>query len=301
MNKLSVQKRASVLNLLVEGTSMRTIKRSTGVSISTVTKLLLDAGEACATFHNETVRGVRSRFIECDEIWSFAYARAGGVPGSDDASNGAVDVWTYTALDADSKVILSYLVAGEPDGLTALEFMDDLQRRIDGRTQLSNAGLGAYLRAVGGAFGGGLDYAEVVRGCGTEPGIVSERCDVAAVGVNVEKPCIRGNANVGRAGTAYVERRYLPMIEGVRRIERLTNGSSKKVDKHVAMLALYFVHYNFCRIDRTLRVTPAMAAGVDDAVRNAEWIVELIDANARVPKKGGFEEKGHLRASSEDR
>ena len=286
MNRLDTAKRAQILSMLVDGMSMRSITRITGVSINTVSKLLTDAGAACAVYHDETVRGVAGyRRIECDEIWSFVYAKARNIRRAKAAPKDAGDVWTWTALDADSNLIVSYLVSNGRDGMTAIEFMDDFRRRVEDRIQLSTDGLGAYLEAVEGAFGGGVDYAMVAKEYGREPGEDNERLYSPPVCTNVEKRMIEGNPDMSKANTSYVERHNLSMRMGNRRFTRLTNAFSKKVEKHAAMLSLYFVHNNFCRIHKTLRVTPAMEAGLSDAVHDMEWIVGLIDARAPKPNR----------------
>ena len=171
MNRLSTAQRAQILGMLVEGMSMRAITRITGTSINTVTKLLSDAGEACAAYHDEHVRGLRGhRRIECDEIWSFVYAKERGVPHAKAAPEDAGDTWTFTAIDADSKLITSYLVSGERDGESALAFMDDLRARLEDRPQISTDGLSAYRGAVEGAFGGDVDFAQVIKEYGKEIG-----------------------------------------------------------------------------------------------------------------------------------
>ena len=288
MNKLSTTKRAQILSMLVEGMSMRSITRITGVSINTVTKLLNDAGHACAAYHYEHVREIRGRRrVECDEIWAFVYAKEKMVPRAKAAPEGAGDVWTFTAIDADAKMILSYLVAGERDGETALAFMDDLRGRLDDRPQLTTDGLSAYEGAVEGAYGGDVDYAQVIKMYGKEPGEDNERRYSPPVCTNIEKRRIEGNPDMRKANTSYVERHNLSMRMGMRRFTRLTNAFSKRVEKHWAMVSLYFLHYNFCRIHKTLRVTPAMEIGLDTTVRDCEWIVSLIDARSPAPRRPG--------------
>ena len=288
MNKLSISKRAQILSMLVEGMSMRAITRITGVSINTVAKLLNDAGHACAAHHYENVRGIRGhRRIECDEIWSFVYAKEKMVPRAKAAPDGAGDVWTFTAIDADSKLITSYLVAGERDGETALAFMDDLRGRLEDRPQLSTDGLSAYEGAVEGAFGGDVDFAQVIKSYGKEPGEDHERRYSPPVCTDIEKRRIEGNPDMRKANTSYVERHNLSMRMGMRRFTRLTNAFSKRVEKHWALVSLYTVHFNFCRIHKSLRVTPAMEAKLDTTVRDCEWIVSLIDARAPTPKRPG--------------
>ena len=284
MNKLSTQRRGRILTMLVEGMSMRAITRIEGVSINTVAKLVADAGEACADFHDKAVRGLKSNRVECDEIWSFVYAKQRNVPTAKAAPKDAGDVWTFTAIDAQSKLIVSYLV-GDRDGMSALDFMSDLRKRVDNRIQLSTDGLGAYVGAVEGAFGADVDFAQVIKEYGKLPSVDDETRYSPAVCTNIEKRRVEGNPDMRKANTSYVERHYLTMRMGMRRFTRLTNGFSKKVEKHVAMLSLYFVHYNFCRIHKTLRVTPAMEAGLDETAHDMDWIVSLIDARAPKPKR----------------
>ena len=286
MNRLSTEKRAQILSMLVEGMSMRAITRITGVSINTVTKLLNDAGHACAAYHDEHVRGIRGhRRVECDEIWSFVYAKEKMVSRAKAAPDGAGDVWTFTAIEADTKLIVSYLVSGERDGESALAFMDDLRGRLEDRSQITTDGLSAYLGAVEGAFGGDVDFAQVIKSYGKEPGEDNDHRYSPPKCTDIEKRRIEGDPDMRKANTSYVERQNLSMRMGMRRFTRLTNAFSKRVEKHWAMLSLYFVHYNFCRIHKTLRVTPAMEIGLSDTVRDCAWIVGLIDARAPKPNR----------------
>ena len=265
---------------------MRSITRLTGVSINTVAKLLNDAGHACAAYHHEHVRGIRGHGrIECDEIWSFVYAKERAVPRTKAAPDGAGDAWTFTAIDADAKLILSYLISGERDGQTALAFMDDIRSRLEDRPQVSTDGLVVYQEAVEGAFGGDVDFAQVVKEYGKEPGEDNERRYSPPVCTNIEKRRIEGNPDMRKANTSYVERHNLTMRMGMRRFTRLTNAFSKRVEKHWAMVSLYTLHYNFCRIHKTLKVTPAMEARLTSQLRDMEWIVSLIDARAPKPNR----------------
>ena len=286
MNKLPLHKRVMILSLLVEGSSMRSIARVVGVSFNTVAKLLTDADLACATYHNETVRNVAAKRVQCDEIWSFCYAKAKNVPIAKAAPEGAGDVWTWTALDSDSKMILAYEI-GDRSGATAIEFMDDLRSRLANRVQLTTDGHKAYLEAVEGAFGGAVDYAQLVKLYGKPTGKDSERRYSPAVCTGAVKRRIEGRPVREHVSTSHVERQNLSMRMGMRRFTRLTNAFSKKLENHLHMLSLYFVHYNFCRIHKTLRMSPAMAAGVSDTLRDVEWIVSLIDVRASAPKKRG--------------
>lgn len=286
MNKLPMHKRAMILNMLVEGMSMRSISRTVGVSINTVSKLLIEAGEACAAYHDETVRNVNAHRVQCDEIWSFVYAKDKNVKTAKAAPDGAGDVWTWTAIDADSKMILAYEV-GDRSAATAIEFMDDLCARLANRVQLTTDGHKAYLEAVEGAFGGDIDYAMLIKLYGDLGGKTAERKYSPAECTGIKKRTIEGSPEKAHVSTSYVERQNLTMRMGMRRFTRLTNGFSKKLGNHLHMLSLYFVHYNFVRVHKSLRMTPAMAAGVSETLRDMEWIVGLIDARAPEPKPRG--------------
>ncbi|MDA3859425.1 MAG: IS1 family transposase [Roseovarius sp.] len=287
MNKLDTPKRVMILNMMIEGMSMRSISRTVGVSINTVTKLLVEAGEVCATYHDETVRNVKANHVQCDEIWSFCYAKDKNVKTAKAAPEGAGDVWTWTAIDRDHKMILSYEV-GDRSGATAIEFMDDLRARLANRVQLTTDGHKAYLEAVEGAFGGDVDYAQLIKLYGDATGRKGhERKYSPAECTGTKKRIIAGYPVKEMVSTSHVERANLSMRMGMRRFTRLTNGFSKKLENHLHMLSLYFVHYNFVRIHKTLKCTPAMAAGVSDTLHDMEWIVGLIDAAAPAPTKRG--------------
>ena len=286
MNKLPLEKRVQILAMLCEGSSMRSISRVVGVSINTVTKLLVDAGNACAAYHDEHVRGVQAKRVQCDEIWSFAYAKAKNVAKAKAAPEYAGDVWTWTGLDADSKLIVSWLVGGR-DGEYAIEFMDDLARRLDSRVQLTTDGHKAYLEAVGGAFGADVDYAILQKIYGTAPDAARGRYS-PAICIGAKKEPVEGNPDPAHVSTSYVERQNLTMRMSMRRFTRLTNAFSKKVENHCHALALYFVWYNFCRQHKSLGgVSPAMEAGISDTLHDMEWIVGLIDARAPRPGPRG--------------
>ena len=285
MNKLSDDKRARILNLLVEGMSMRAITRIEGVGINTVARLIDAAGEAAAMYHDENMRGIAgNRRVECDEVWAFVYAKARNVRRAKAAPEGAGDAWTFSAIDADSKLVVSYLVGGR-DGMTAIDFMDDLRSRLENRPQISTDGLGAYREAVEGAFGGDVDYAQVIKEYGQLPGKEDERRYSPPVCTNIEKRRIEGAPDMELANTSYVERSNLTVRMGNRRFTRLTNAFSKKIEKHSAMVSLFFYHYNFCRIHKTLQVTPAMEAGVTDTLHDMHKLVALIDALSPAPKR----------------
>ena len=271
--------------MLVEGMSMRAASRIAKVSINTVTKLMVEAGEACAAHHDEAVRDVEARKVQCDEIWAFCYAKEKNVRRAKAAPRGSGDVWTWTAIEADSKMILSYEI-GDRSGATAIEFMDDLRGRLTNRVQLTTDGHRAYLEAVEGAFGGDVDYAQLVKLYGEPTGQKShERKYSPSECTGTLKRRVEGNPDAREVSTSYVERQNLTMRMGMRRFTRLTNGFSKKLENHLLMLSLYFVHYNFVRIHKTLKCTPAMAAGVSDTLRDMEWIVSLIDARAAKPNR----------------
>lgn len=283
-NVLDTNKRAQILSMLVEGMSMRSISRVVGCSINTVTKLLIDAGNACLDFHDENVVGLKSERIECDEIWSFCYAKKKNADkaGTPDFAG---DVWTWTSLDSDSKLICNWFVGGR-DAEFAKLFMDDLAARLDNRVQLTTDGHKAYLEAVDGAFGDEIDYAQLVKLYGSQPQGKTTRYSPAEC-TGIKKKVRTGNPDEKKVSTSYVERHNLTMRMSMRRFTRLTNAFSKKFDNHCHALALYFVYYNFCRIHKSLKVTPAMEAGLSETVRDMEWIVGLIDARAPAPKKRG--------------
>jgi len=286
MNKLDLKTRTMILNMMVEGSSMRSISRVVGVSINTVTKLLVEAGEACAAYHDETVRNVGATRVECDEIWSFCYAKDKNVKTAKAAPDGAGDVWTWTSIDADSKMILSYEV-GDRSAATAHEFMFDLRDRLTNRVQLTTDGHKAYLSAVEDAFGSDIDYAMLVKIYGEIGGKTAERKYSPAECTGIRKEAVMGQPIKELVSTSYVERQNLTMRMGMRPSTRLTNGFSKKLENHLHMLSLYFVHYNFVRMHKTLKMTPAMAAGLSDTLHDTAWIVGLIDARAPAPKKRG--------------
>jgi IS1 family transposase len=291
MNKLAAAQRAAILTLLCEGNSLRSVTRITGVSLNTVTKLLVDAGRACEVFHDRAVRDVKARRVQCDEVWSFTYAKQKNVPTAKAAPEKAGDTWTWTALEADTKLIVSWLVGGR-DGEYAAAFMDDLRSRLANRVQLTTDGHKAYLEAVEGAFGDDVDYAMLVKLYGPSAdgtAGTAERKYSPGECTGTRKARITGKPDERHVSTSYVERQNLTMRMHMRRFTRLTNGFSKKVENHAHMVALHCVFYNFVRIHKTLRVTPAMAAGVTDRLWNVSDIVALLEqAEAEaVPKVRG--------------
>ena len=267
---------------------MRSISRTIGVSINTVTKLLVNAGEASAEFHHKAVRHVEAKRVQCDEIWSFCYTKQKNVEIAKDAPEGAGDIWTWTALDPDSKLIISYLVGGRDSGY-ALEFLDDVKSRLANRVQLTTDGHKAYLEAIEDAFGSDVDYAQLVKLYGPAPDqehrYSPPRCNGS------RRRAITGNPDPEHVSTSHVERHNLTMRMSMRRFTRLTNAFSKKIDNHIHMLSLYFVHYNFCRIHKSLKVTPAMEAGLTDTLHDIDFIIDLIDARGPKGKKRGSYKK----------
>jgi len=281
MNKLPLAKRAQILTLLCEGVSMRSIERIVSCSINTVDKLLCEAGEAALAYHDKAVRGVRAQRIQCDEIWAFVHAKAKNAPKSTRAGDPTIgDCWTWTAIDADSKLLVSYMVGGR-DAEFALMLMDDLRGRLANRVQLTTDGHKAYLSAVEEAFGADVDYGMLVKLYG-EPTTSHEASrrysPTDCVGARKDK--ITGNPDPRHISTSYTERANLTMRMSMRRFTRLTNAFSKKLTNHAHMVALYALWYNFVRIHKTLRVTPAMAAGIADKLWSMEDVVAMIDARS---------------------
>ena len=285
MNKLDAKIRGQILHMLCEGQSIRSISRIMGMSKNTISKLLADAGKVCATYHDENVRNVKAERIQCDEIWSFTYAKQKNVKTAKSAPEGAGDTWTWTAIDADSKLIVSYLVGGRDDRY-ANAFMDDVASRLATRVQMTTDGHRAYLEVVEGAFGCDVDYAQLVKMYGKSPESAKGRYSPAEC-VGIKKNKIEGEPDEEHINTSFVERQNLTMH--MRRFTRLTNGFSKKVENHVYAVALHFMYYNFVKIHSSLKVTPAMAAGVTDRLWEISDIVKLLEEKetAEFPKSRG--------------
>ena len=288
MRKLDTKTRTLIIRLLVEGNSIRATSRIVDVSKNTVTKLLEDAGKVCAAYHDEYVRSVKAKHVQADEIWAFCYAKERNVSGAKAAPADAGDIWTWTAIDRDSKLMISYTV-GDRSHNTAREFMFDLAGRLATRIQLTTDGHGGYLKAVTDAFSGDVDYAMLIKQYGELTGQKGhERKYSPAECTGTKKEAIFGKPDMDQVGTSHVERQNLTMRMGMRRFTRLTNAFSKKAENHAYAVALHFMHYNYCRIHKTLRVTPAMAAGLVHEPWDVEDIVGLVEkAEDAAPRKRG--------------
>lgn len=284
MNKLDTAKRAQMLAMLCEGTSLRAVSRVCDVSFNTVCKLLHDAGEASLDMHNELVRGVHAKRVQCDEVWSFTYCKKRNVATAKAAPEIAGDVWTWTALDSDTKLIISYLVWDR--SLQAAQYlMSDLHSRVADRFQLTTDGWTGYPEAVAGEFGGNIDYARLVKRYGQSPNGPQTRYSPAPF-LGAHRQDVSGSPDSKHISTSHVERSNLSLRMHNRRFTRLTNAFSKRFESHVRMVGLYTVFYNFIRIHKSLRVTPAMQAGIADRVFGFEDILARIDA-AQAPKPRG--------------
>jgi IS1 family transposase len=273
MNRLSTAERARIVSCLVEGNSLRATARMTGFARMTIEKLLRDLGAACAAYQNETLIGLSARRIQCDEIWSFCYAKKKNVtPKIAEAHPDAGDVWTWTAIDADTKLVMSWFIGGRDAG-AAFTFMNDVASRLRNRVQLTTDGHAPYLSAVEDSFGSGIDYATLTKIYGNDP---EEKRYSPAQCIGVDCKIVQGDPDPRHISTSYVERQNLTMRMSVRRFTRLTNAFSKKIEMHAAAVALHFMHYNFARIHQSLRVTPAMEAGVSDHVWSCAEIAALL-------------------------
>jgi len=272
MNRLSRQKQAQIISALIEGNSIRATARMAGVSKDTVLKLQVEAGYASADYQDRTFHGLTCKRVQCDEVWAFCYAKQKNVPSEKQGKFGYGDVWTWTVIDADTKLIPSFTV-GNRDAASARILIEDLAGRLKNRIQLTTDGLKVYVEAVEGAFGCEIDYAMLVK---TYESSQEETRYSPAVCTSCERKPVMGRPDPRHISTSFVERSNLSMRMGIRRFTRLTNAFSKKVENHAAAVALYFMHYNFCRVHRTLRVTPAMEAGLADHVWTIEEMLEKI-------------------------
>jgi IS1 family transposase len=260
MNQLSTAERAQIITALVEGNSIRSIVRMTGRSKNTIAKLLVEVGAACASYQDKALRNLPCRRVQCDEIWSFCYAKDKNLPADKKNMFGYGSVWTWTALDADTKLIATWMV-GNRGAEAAREFISDLQSRLANRIQLTTDGPKVYADAVSDAFGSEIDYAKLSP----------------AVCVGTRTDDIAGTPDRKHVSTTYVERQNLTMRMHMRRFTRLTNGFSKKLENHIAAISLHFMYYNFCRIHQTLRISPAMAAGVTGRLWEIADIIALLE------------------------
>jgi IS1 family transposase len=278
MNRLDSKTRAQVIQCLVEGNSIRATVRITGVAKNTITKFLVEAGAICSEYQDRVFHNLGCRRVQCDEIWSFVRAKDKNVPDQKRDQFGIGSVWTWTAIDADSKLIPCWLV-GTRDVGCATEFIQDLAGRLAHRVQLTTDGHKPYLSAVEDAFGADIDYAILVKLYGPDPTEEKRYSPTQCIGTRVQP--IMGDPDPQHISTSYAERQNLTMRMSMRWFTRLTNAFSKKIENHMAALALYFMYYNFVRIHQTLRVTPAMAAGVTDRLWEIADIVRMIEERER--------------------
>jgi IS1 family transposase len=291
MQKLSHTDRFKILHLLCEGNSIRSVARLSGASKNTVIKLMIDAGKACSTYHDDNVRKVQSKRIQVDEIWSFTYGKQKNVARAVAAPESADDTWTWTAIDADSKMIISYFIGGR-DGECAMWFVDDSRSRLANRVQLMSDGYKAYLEVVEGAFGGDVDYAILHKLYGSYPESIKVKYSPAEC-IGIQKHRVEGDPDLKHVSTSYVERSNLTMRMHMRRFTRLPNGFSKKVENHAHAVALHIMYYNFVRLHSKLHMSPAMAAGITDKLWEIGDIVSLVEAEeAKVDLKRGSYKKG---------
>jgi IS1 family transposase len=298
MNRLSTEKRAAVIAALVEGNSIRATCRMTGVAKNTVTKLLVDLGTACSIYMDREMRDLPCERLQVDEIWAFVYAKQKNVPLEKQGEAG--DVWTWVAIDADTKLVPSFHI-GPRDLNTATTFMTDLAKRLSGRVQLTTDGLSVYLLAVRGAFKGNVDFAQLVKVYGSDSSKKAERRYSPAVCLGQDKQPVSGNPDPDHISTSYVERLNLGMRMSMRRYTRLTNAFSKKTENLAAAVALHFMHYNYVRVHQTLKTTPAMAAGISDHVWKLPELIALLEEAESVPvKRGRYAKTRTVRRESAD-
>jgi IS1 family transposase len=276
MNKLSLERQAQIIKVLCEGNSIRSTARITGTAVNTVVKLLREVGAACLDYQNTVMNKLPCKKLQCDEIWSFVYSKAKNVPEEHNGELGFGDVWTFTAIDADTKLVPSWLV-GLRNIDNAVDFISDLAARLANRVQLTTDGHKMYLDAVDNVFGSEIDYAMLNKIYHQDP--QPEKRYSPAKCVGAKKQIIQGKPDIKDISTSYVERQNLTMRMGMRRFTKLTNAFSKKLENHVLALALYFMHYNFARVHKTLANpyprTPAMAAGLTNYIWAVEEIVKL--------------------------
>jgi IS1 family transposase len=294
MNRLSISQKIRVVSALVEGNSIRSTVRMTGVAKNTVLKLVLDLADACAAYHDRQVRNVRVRRLQCDEIWQFVGSKAKNTSPEKKAI-GWGDVWTWTGLDADTKLCVSYLVGGRDLGW-AKEFMHDCASRIRNRVQITTDGHKAYLEAVESAFGADIDYAQLQKIYGAPAENHARYSPATCIGCDMK--VVSGDPDPKHVSTSFVERQNLSMRMSIRRFTRLTNAFSKKIENHAAAVAIWFMYYNFCRVHQTLRVTPALESGIADHVWSIEEMCSLLPTDGSTTK--GIDKALVLKALGED-
>lgn len=287
MNKLPIEKKVQIINLLVEGVSLRAASRIADVAKGTVSKLLVEVGRACMQFHDETAIGLTCKKVQADEIWSFVGSKEKNTT-EESKAEGCGDAWTWVGIDADTKFVVSWYV-GNRSAEAAIEFMSDVAKRVKNRMQLTTDGLHAYLEAVTDSFGSQIDFAQLVKiyGSSSDSSNKTERKYSPAKFVKAEKHVISGNPDPAHISTSFVERQNLTMRMHMRRFTRLTNAFSKKLENHCHAIALHFVYYNFVKRHTTLRITPAMAAGLTKRFMSIEDIARLTEINEKAPTKRG--------------
>jgi IS1 family transposase len=284
MNILTIEQRKQVLLALVEGNSIRSTVRMTGVAKNTIVKLLAELGNACREYQDKGLRKLPCKRIQCDEIWQFCYSKQKNVPTDKQGQFGYGDVWTWVAMDADTKLGVAWMV-GRRDAGAAHAFIQDLSERLANRVQLTTDGHRVYLNAEESAFGGAIDYAMLVKIYGADS--FDESRYSPAECIDCKPIPISGRPDPKHISTSYVERQNLTMRMSMRRFTRLTNAFSKKIENHAYAVALHFMYHNFCRVHQTLRVTPAMEAGIADHVWGVDEIIALVEERTKKPGPRG--------------
>jgi IS1 family transposase len=290
MNRLPSEKRRAIVAALVEGNGINATCRMTGVSKNTVLKLLTDLGLVCSIYQDRMLRDLPCERIQADEIWSFCYAKAKNVPVEKQGEPGYGDVWTWVGMDADTKLVVSYLVGGRTV-TEATAFMEDLASRLRNRVQLTTDGLHMYLKTVRDAFDRDVDYAQLIKTYGQAEPLRAGARYSPGVCTGIETQVVFGDPDPGHISTSYIERQNLTMRMSIRRFTRLTNAFSKKLENHVAAISLHFFHYNFVRVHKTLGTTPAVAAGVTDHVWTLPEMIGLLESAEQVPHRRGSYKK----------
>lgn len=289
MNKLGTDERVAVIRALVEGCSVRSTSRMTGIDKKAILRLLVSMGRVCRKFHNEAVRGLRTARVQCDEQWAFVGAKQKQV---ERGASGHGDAWLWVGMDADSKLVISWVVGGRDSG-AAFDFMHDLAGRLNSRVQLTTDGFAAYLDAVIENFGREVDYGQLVKLYGDDPRLKGGEARYSPGQCTGCKPYARlGDPDPKHISTSFIERQNLTTRMSIRRFTRLTNAFSKKIENHEAAVSLHYAYYNFCRVHQTLRVTPAMEAGLADHVWEVAELVELLEREEREAVAAGKLKRG---------